>query len=172
MPLPQKGLCSHTDQLPLAAQEANGSFGKATALGNLDKRCAQRTTRAYPHYRLGNTVMGYAIIEDGGRQYKVHEGEVLEVDYRGLAPGQSLAFDRVVALRDDQGLSVGQPYVEGARVSAEVVGTALGPKLVVQHFRRRKTYRKKTGHRQLYNRVKITQIQRAGADVSQGAPGP
>lgn len=104
--------------------------------------------------------MRYAIIEDGGRQYKVREGEVLEVDYRGLGAGASLAFDRVVALRDDQGLTVGQPFVEGARVSAEVLGPALGPKLVVQHFRRRKTYRKKTGHRQVYNRVKITAITR------------
>lgn len=111
--------------------------------------------------------MRYAIIEDGGRQYKVQEGQVLEVDYRGLAPGQSLAFDRVVALSDDQGVTLGQPFVEGARVSAEVVGPALGPKLVVQHFRRRKTYRKRTGHRQLYNRVKITQIQRGDLGVSQ-----
>ncbi len=104
--------------------------------------------------------MRYAIIEDGGRQYKVREGEVLEVDYRGLGAGAALAFDRVVALRDDHGLTVGQPFVEGARVSAEVLGPALGPKLVVQHFRRRKTYRKKTGHRQVYNRVKITAITR------------
>ncbi len=105
--------------------------------------------------------MRYAIIEDGGRQYKVQEGEVLDVDYRGLAAGQSWAFDRVVAVRDEQGLTLGRPYVEGARVSAEVVGLALGPKLVVQHFRRRKTYRKKTGHRQIYNRLKITQITRS-----------
>lgn len=110
--------------------------------------------------------MRYAIIEDGGRQYKVQEGEVLDVDYRGLSAGQPWAFDRVVAVRDDEGLALGQPYLEGARVSAEVVGLAFGPKLVVQHFRRRKTYRKKTGHRQLYNRVKITKITRGQEAVS------
>lgn len=105
--------------------------------------------------------MSYAIIEDGGRQYRVQAGEYLEVDYRGLAPGEKVAFDRVVAIHDDQGFTLGQPYVEGAQVSAEVVGTAFGPKLVVQHFRRRKTYRKKTGHRQIYSRVRIVEITRS-----------
>lgn len=109
--------------------------------------------------------MRYAIIEDGGRQYKVQEGEVLDVDYRGLSAGHSCVFERVVALRDDQGLTLGRPYLEGARVSAEALGLVLGPKLVVQHFRRRKTYRKKTGHRQLYNRLKITAITR-GEDLA------
>lgn len=100
----------------------------------------------------------YAIIEDGGRQYKVEEGQELEIDFRDLPGGQEITFDRVLALRSDDGLKVGQPAIESARVTAEVVGLAQGPKLYIQKFRRRKTYHRRTGHRQLYTRVKISKI--------------
>ena len=101
----------------------------------------------------------YAIIEDGGRQFKVEEGQELEIDFRDIAGGEEVKFDRVLAYRDDEGMKLGQPILEGASVSAEVLGASQGPKLVVQKIRRRKNYRRKTGHRQLHTRVKIGKIE-------------
>jgi large subunit ribosomal protein L21 len=100
----------------------------------------------------------YAIISEGGRQFKVEAGQELDIDYRDLAAGDQVKFDCVLAYRDDQTLRVGQPVLEGASVIGEVLSLAQGPKLVVQKARRRKTYRRKTGHRQLYTRVKISKI--------------
>jgi large subunit ribosomal protein L21 len=100
----------------------------------------------------------YAIIQDGGRQFKVEEGQLLDLDYRELAAGQELKFEEVLACRTDDGLQVGQPLLPGAVVTGEIVAVSQGPKLVVQKFRRRKNSRRKTGHRQLYTRVKITKI--------------
>ncbi len=103
--------------------------------------------------------MRYAIIEEDGQQYRVEEGQQLDVDYRDVPIGEELRFDRVLAYRDDEGLRVGRPVLEGASVTAEVVTITQGPKLVVQKFRRRKGYRRKLGHRQLYTRVVVKQIQ-------------
>jgi large subunit ribosomal protein L21 len=100
----------------------------------------------------------YAIIEDGGRQFKVEEGQEIEFDYREIPGGQQVTFDRVLAFRDDEGLKLGRPTLAGVTVTGEILGPMQGPKLVVQKFRRRKTYRRKTGHRQIYTRVKITKI--------------
>ena len=100
----------------------------------------------------------YAIFEDGSRQFKVEEGQELELDYRDLPAGQQVTFDRVLAVRDDQEFKLGQPLLPGASVTAEVLGVTQGPKLTVQKFRRRKTVRRRTGHRQLHTRVKITKI--------------
>jgi large subunit ribosomal protein L21 len=100
----------------------------------------------------------YAIFEDGGRQFKVEEGQELEVDYREVSRGDELRFDRVLAYHDQGGLRIGQPVLESAAVTAQVLTVSQGPKLVIQKFRRRKTTRTKTGHRQLYTRVKITKI--------------
>jgi large subunit ribosomal protein L21 len=100
----------------------------------------------------------YAIIEDGGRQFKVSEGEELQIDFRDTEPGQQITFDRVLAVRSDDDISIGQPTVDGATVSAEVLGEAQGPKLVVQKFRRRKNSRAKTGHRQPYTLVKVNKV--------------
>jgi large subunit ribosomal protein L21 len=100
----------------------------------------------------------YAIISEDGRQYKVEEGQEYDIDYRELAVGDQLTFDRVLAYRDEESLKVGQPLLEGASVTAEVLSVVQGPKLVVQKARRRKGYRRKTGHRQLLTRVKINKI--------------
>lgn len=101
----------------------------------------------------------YAIIVDGGRQYKVEEGQEFSIDYRGLGSGAEVNFDRVLALGDESGTLIGGPTLDGAKVTAEVLGVALGPKLVVQKLRRRKNSRRKTGHRQLYTMVRINKIQ-------------
>jgi len=100
----------------------------------------------------------YAIISEGGRQLKIEEGQELDIDFRDLSAGDEVKFDRVLACRDDNGLRVGQPVLESASVTAEVLSVAQGPKLVVQKFRKRKNSRRKTGHRQLYTRVKISKI--------------
>jgi len=100
----------------------------------------------------------YAIIEEGGRQLKVEEGQTLEVDYRDVASGDEVKFEKVLAYRDDDGLKLGQPLLDSATVTAEVVAVCQGPKLTVQKIRRRKNSRSKTGHRQIYTRVKINKI--------------
>ena len=101
----------------------------------------------------------YAIIQDSGHQLKVEEGQQLDIDYREVPSGSEVKFDRVLAYRDDDGLKVGRPTLESARVTAEVLSVVQGPKLVVQKFRKRKNSRTKTGHRQMYTRVKITKIE-------------
>ncbi len=100
----------------------------------------------------------YAIIIDGGRQYKVAEGQELEIDYRDIASGEPVHFERVVAYSDGNELQLGKPAISGAKVTATVTGVGRGPKLVVQKFRRRKTFRRKTGHRQLFTKVQIESI--------------
>jgi large subunit ribosomal protein L21 len=100
----------------------------------------------------------YAVIEDGGRQLRVEEGQELQIDYRELPAGERITFDRVLAFRDEDGLKLGRPTLESATVTAEVLGVKQGPKITVQKFRRRKNSRTKTGHRQMYTRVKVDKI--------------
>jgi len=101
----------------------------------------------------------YAIISDGGRQYKVTEGLLLDIDFREAAEtGDKLDFDRVLAIGGDAGLKLGQPTLAGAVVKAEVVGLEQGKKVFIQKFSRRKNFDARTGHRQKYTRVKITSI--------------
>jgi large subunit ribosomal protein L21 len=103
----------------------------------------------------------YAIISDNGKQIKVEEGQEVDIDYREAAKGDSLNFDRVLAVSGEGGLKLGSPVVAGASVSAQVLGVEQGEKLVVQKFRRRKNSRRKTGHRQMYTRVRIEKIEGA-----------
>jgi large subunit ribosomal protein L21 len=100
----------------------------------------------------------YAIFVDGPHQYKVEEGQQLDIDYRDAAAGDELTFDRVLAVSDGDGVKLGQPVVAGASVVAKVVGPVHGEKLVIQKLRRRKNFRKKTGHRSIYTRVEISRI--------------
>jgi len=101
----------------------------------------------------------YAIISDGGRQFKVEQDQQLDVDYRQVSVGDEVKFDRVLAVRDDDGLKLGRPLLQSATVTAEVLSVSQGPKLLVQKIRRRKNSRTKTGHRQLATRVKISKIE-------------
>ena len=107
----------------------------------------------------------YAIIKDGGRQHKVEVGSTLDVDYRSISSGETITFDKVLAVSDGEETTLGAPTIEGASVTADVVGTTQGPKLVVQKFRRRKNSRRKTGPRQMYTQVKISKIEAAGTDA-------
>ena len=102
----------------------------------------------------------YAIIEDSGSQWKVEEGQELQIDLREqeVEPGAEIQFNRVLAVRDDGGLRLGKPLLAGASVTAEVLAEVQGPKLVIQKFRRRKNMRRRNGHRQSYTSVQITSI--------------
>ena len=101
----------------------------------------------------------YAIIEDGAHQYKVEEGDTLEVQLHDLDEGQQkLEFPNVLLVSDGEKVKVGQPYVEGAKVSATLAGEVKGDKIDVIKFRRRKGYRRKIGHRQRFLRIRIDKI--------------
>lgn len=102
----------------------------------------------------------YAIFTDGGRQYKVEEGQALTIDLRDeLKAGDTLQFDQVLCLSGEAGIKIGKPLVAGASISAEVVaGVEMGEKIYIQKMRRRKNFRKRTGHRQMHTRVKIVKI--------------
>jgi len=100
----------------------------------------------------------YAIIADGGRQFKVEEGQEVEVDFREVPPGEQLTFDKVLAVSSEEGLKLGKPNVAGATVTAEVVGPSLGDKVYIQKYSRRKNFRRRTGHRQIFTTVLIKQI--------------
>lgn len=102
----------------------------------------------------------YAIIEDSGQQFRVSEGDVLNVDLRDLADdAQTLEFDRVLLVSKDDKVKVGTPLVKGAKVQAEIVqAEAKGPKVYIHRLRRRKASRRKTGHRQKYVQVRVTKI--------------
>lgn len=100
----------------------------------------------------------YAIIVDGGRQYKVEPGQELHVDYRDVRKGESLVFSTVLAVAAEGGMTLGTPLVEGATVTASVLGPIQDKKIYVQKFRRRKHSKRRTGHRQMHTLVKIESI--------------
>jgi len=102
----------------------------------------------------------YAIIEDSGQQFRVCEGDVLNVDLRQLADdARQIEFDRVLLVSSDGDVKVGTPLVEGAKVLAEVIDPlAKGPKVHIYRLRRRKASRRKIGHRQKYVRVRVMKI--------------
>ena len=99
----------------------------------------------------------YAIIEEGGRQYRVTSGDTILID-REAGEDKTLTFDRVLMVGGEGQPRIGTPLVSGATVTADVVGPTKGPKVRSVKYKRRKGYHKKIGHRQRYVRVKITAI--------------
>lgn len=100
----------------------------------------------------------YAVIETGGKQYKVEEGDILSVEKLTANEGEKVNFDKVMLVSGEEGIKVGKPYVEGATVEAEVLFHGKGKKIIVFKYKPKKNYRKKQGHRQPFTRVKITKI--------------
>ena len=101
----------------------------------------------------------YAIIAADGKQYKVQEGDELQVDLRpDVKEGDQIKFDQVLLVSDGTSPKVGKPTVAGASVAAEVLGQEQGDKIYIQKMRRRKNYRRRTGHRQMYTLVRIGAI--------------
>ena len=103
--------------------------------------------------------MKYAIVEDGGKQYKAVEGNTIEVDFLSDAiVGDEMDLPKVLLVVDGESIRVGAPYVEGAVVQVRVVAQVKGPKVVIFKYKPKKHYRVKTGHRQKYTRVQIDAI--------------
>jgi large subunit ribosomal protein L21 len=106
----------------------------------------------------------YAVVVDGGRQYMVRAGQELEIDFRHqddgtpLPAGSEVVFDDVLAVSRSGQLTLGKPKVKGAKVKAEVLGLVQGDKIYVQKFKRRKNYRRRTGHRSLATKIRIASI--------------
>jgi large subunit ribosomal protein L21 len=103
----------------------------------------------------------YAVFEDGSRQYKVSVGQTVKVDWRESEVGKQVEFPRVLLLADGTDVQIGQPTVDGVRVVGEVVDQP-STKLYIQHFRRRKNYRRLRGHRQHYVAVKVYAVAKKG----------
>ena len=103
----------------------------------------------------------FAVFESGGKQHRVIEGEVIRLEKLVCEPGDSVTFEKVMLVGEGDKVSVGTPYVEGGKVTAEVVAQAKDKKIKVLKFHRRKNYLRKQGHRQLYTEVKITGISAA-----------
>ncbi len=103
--------------------------------------------------------MKYAIIDNGGKQYRAVEGSTIEVDLMDAEVGQQVNLGSVLLLVDGDQISVGAPLVDKAHVSATVVEHIKGPKVVVFHYRPKKRIRTKTGHRQQYTRLQVNSIE-------------
>lgn len=102
----------------------------------------------------------YAIIETGGKQYKLSEGEVLKVEKLPAEVGDKYVLDQVLLVKDDSGnVKVGTPVVENAKVTVTVMEQGRGKKLIVYKYKRRKNSRKKQGHRQAFTRIKVETIE-------------
>ncbi len=100
----------------------------------------------------------YAVIEAGGKQHRVVEGETLKLEKIEAATGETIEFDKVLMAGAGEDVKIGKPVVEGAKVTAEVVAHGRHKKVKIVKFNRRKHYRKETGHRQWFTEVKITGI--------------
>jgi large subunit ribosomal protein L21 len=100
----------------------------------------------------------YAVIETGGKQYRVEPGQTVVVETLPGDTGDAVQFNRVLLISDQDAVSIGRPAIEGALVTGEIVEQGLGEKLVVYKFKRRKNQRKRNGHRQPYTAVKIQDV--------------
>jgi large subunit ribosomal protein L21 len=100
----------------------------------------------------------YAVVETGGKQYKVSAGETIEVEKLPLKVGQTVELDRVLLVSGGNKVQVGSPTVEGAKVMATVASQGKGRKIIVFKYKPRNRYRRKAGHRQAYTRLRIDKI--------------
>lgn len=105
----------------------------------------------------------YAVIETGGKQYRVSKGDVLNVEKLGVEDGKAVEFDKVLVLNDDKETKFGTPYIEGAKVLAKVKESGKGSKIIVFKYKNKKDYRRKQGHRQPFTTVEITALKGTGA---------
>jgi large subunit ribosomal protein L21 len=109
----------------------------------------------------------FAVIETGGKQYKVTEGDILFIEKLGVEDGEKVTFDKVMALSDGEKTTVGAPYVEGTTVEGKAIETGKGKKVIIFKYKAKKDYRKKQGHRQPYTLVEITAI---GGEAAEEKP--
>jgi large subunit ribosomal protein L21 len=102
--------------------------------------------------------MKYAIIEDGGKQYKAVIGESIDVDRYPLEVGEEIDMERVLLISDGENVKVGTPFIQGAKIQATVIAQVKGPKVIVFRYKAKERIRSKTGHRQKYTRVRVDAI--------------
>lgn len=100
----------------------------------------------------------YAVIESGGKQHRVVEGEILRLEKLDSATGETIDFDKVLLVADGEDVKIGAPYVSGGKVQAEILNHGRGDKVHIIKFKRRKHHMKQQGHRQWFTEVKITGI--------------
>ena len=100
----------------------------------------------------------YAIIETGGKQYKVENGSVLYIEKLDVEADSEVVFDKVIAVGADDGIKVGAPYVDGATVTAKAIKNGKGKKVIVATYKAKKNEKRKMGHRQPYTKVQIETI--------------
>ncbi len=117
---------------------------------------------------VGGRPVIYAIIEAGGKQYRVSPGQVLDVDRMDVMDGSAVELEKVLLIGDDDRVVVGTPTIEGAKVVATSQGEGRGKKIIVFKYKNKVRYRKKTGHRQFYTRLTIDQI--VESETAQGEP--
>lgn len=101
----------------------------------------------------------YAIIQTGGKQYKVSEGSILRVEKLNAQPGDQLTLDQVLLVSDEKGVKVGDPLVANAKVTVEILEQGKDKKIIVYKYKRRKNYRRKQGHRQPFTKIKVQKIE-------------
>ncbi|NOY86132.1 MAG: 50S ribosomal protein L21 [Deltaproteobacteria bacterium] len=101
----------------------------------------------------------YAVIETGGKQYRVNEGDVVRIEKLAADVGSEVSFDRILMVGEGSDLKVGTPLVDGAKVRAKIVEQDRHRKIIVFKMKRRKNYRRKQGHRQDYTGVRIEKIE-------------
>ena len=101
----------------------------------------------------------YAIVETGGKQYRVQEGDVISVEKLGVIEGEEYTLDKVLLISDENGVKVGSPYIEGAHVETVGVEEGRGPKVIVYKYNAKKGYHKKNGHRQAYTKLAVRSIE-------------
>ena len=106
----------------------------------------------------GGVFLVYAIIETGGKQYRVEPGKILTVEKLNADVGSQVDIETVLAAKNEAMFKVGQPYVQGARVRATVLEHGKGRKIVVFKYKPKKNYKKKQGHRQPFTRIRIDEI--------------
>jgi large subunit ribosomal protein L21 len=100
----------------------------------------------------------FAVFSSGGKQHRVTEGEVIRVEKLAVDAGDEVVFDKVLLVANGDAVSVGDPYVDGGKVTGEVMGDGRGKKVRIIKFKRRKDYLRRQGHRQWFTEVKITGI--------------
>lgn len=100
----------------------------------------------------------YAIVRDRGMQYRVEQGQTLNIALRDEEQGSQIELDEVLMVGGSDEVKVGSPLVEGARIRAEVLDHVKGKKIIVFRYRNKKRYRRRTGHRQQYTRIKVNEI--------------
>jgi len=111
----------------------------------------------------GENVAMYAVIQSGGKQHRVAEGQTVRLEKIEGGMGEEIAFDKVLMIGEGSDLNLGSPYIDKAVVTGEIVSQGRGKKIKIVKFRRRKHHRKQMGHRQWFTEVKITDISASGA---------